>query len=420
MTNNQPNSSPHNSQIWSLTQSEALQEIKLMLTSEIEIITDWVHRRNPNILVQDLLSRYIDNLRYLKDPRIDFLDGIYSWTIPETELDQAVQVLENMTRARADIIIQRSEKTWVTTASWLDFDIDLALRQSVKNTNQQDVIERVSVKDRKYLDILLHALVLSNMWLMSGEFFDSTQPLVQEFYWVLSELSAWVVSWDHTIGLLIISAFWAEAFLKIKEQGLLSYLKHNKVDVWLNLLWTVELWTIAWDIINWQSHPWVASILRWFRALRILKILNKLPSIKQLGLQVQTAMPKTIEFTGIYVAFSGITMFILMQMLGKHLPEFATFWDAYSSMRDLFFADGYQIIFEDIEKSEWLDSITKTVAEVLANLYMASSNYFYAAVVSGILVDSINQWGKRIEQMLSLTLEKVGKVLSIIEKQDKK
>lgn len=411
MTNSQLDWSTHENNIWFLTQREAFLKIKEMLAPEIRVISGGIMKRNPNISNKEILEQYISNLRYLKDPRIDFIDGVYSWTMLESELDQAIQVLENMTKARVDIILQKQEKWWVDKGSGLDFDIDLGLRQSIKNTSHQDLIERVSVKDRKYLDILLNALVLWNMGLMSWEFFDVTQPLVQEFYWQLSDISNWVLSWDQTIWLLIISVFWAEAFLKIREQWLLPYLKNNKIDVTLNMLWAAELWTIAYDVFKWESHLWIASILRWFRALRVLKVLNKIPSIQQLWLQVQTALPKTMEFTGIYVAFSWITMFILMQMLWKQIPEFSTFWDSYSSMRDLFFADGYQIIFEDIENASWLDWITKTTAEALSNLYMASSNYFYAAVVSGILVDSINQWSKRIEQMLSLTLEKVSKLL---------
>lgn len=346
---------------------------------------------------------------------MELIDSVHIWTIPETELDQALEVLQNMTRVRIQMLLQKMEGTQVQEGSWLSHKSDLDLRQSVEKFTPDELISQISIQERKKLDMLLNALVLWNMWVMAWEHVEALEPFVKKLYSTLELFSWGVVSWDHTIGLMVISVFWYEAFLKIREQWIVPYLKHNKLDVWLNILWAVELGTIINDAITWQTHPGIASVLRWFRSLRILKILGKIPSVKELWLSVKEAMPKTLEFTGIYAVFSWVIMFMMMQILGKHIHEFNNFSDAYSSMRDLFFADGYQTVFLSIKDSQELDGVSKSVASTLANVYMASSSYFYAAVVSGILVDTINKWWHRVEQMMALVLEKVDKIITPIE-----
>lgn len=401
--------------VWNISREAAQKGVINLLLEEISPrVIQKIQQHNPNIDQETILERYLEYLKKeLSDPRHQFLWDLYYKRIPSNEADQALDIIKNRTHIREKILhtlqngLNQDEPIWLWVQEWHE------LTGSVIKFNEEEMISIISTKERKTLGVIINSLVIGNMWLTLWELIPSMKWHVDYIYEELEQISNGLVSWDHSVGLVIISVFWYEAFVKIKEVWLIPYLKHNKWDAALNILWWVELWTIAVDTLTGEVHPWVASILRSFRALRLLKVLGKIDSVKELYDSVTEAAPGVAKITGIYGATSVVAMIMLSELTKGHVEEFSTLWGAMNEMRNLFYGDGFQPILESIEKSETMDIPSKIVASWMANGYQLLSSTFYFAIPTALFADIVNKSWVRIEQIASMTLERVDEVIKI-------
>lgn len=404
----------HN-EVHSTDLEEGQKKIREILLWEIEELMDNIHSINPNISTDKelLYERYLWILRYLKDPFIDFLEWIERKEFRPEELDQALEVIKARSAARTYILdcLQNNTSEEQPTNLWVRDSHELRRTCIHFHDNRDEITKLLSLKQRKYLSVIIYALVVWKMWLMFWELAEGTQPHIQEFYELIEEINRWVLSGDQTLWLIIVWLFWYEAFVKIKEVWLSAYAKHNTFDFWLNILWLAEVGIGIKDAISWEVHPWIISALRSLRSLRLLQLMWRMKSTKPIFDAIYEASPWVIKITWIYAGFSLVTMVILTQLTKWHVEELSSLWSALNEMRNLFYADGFQDVLHSIETNQTMDGVSKWLASFTANTYMLLSSTFYFAIPTALFADLVNKSWKRGEQIISLTLERVDQII---------
>jgi len=387
------------------------------LDMEIWVLTEDLQARNPNIAKDEIYQRYISTLRYIWDPYIQFIDDLYHKRIPKAGADQALEILESRKNSRVYILQCLKNEENENIALWIPVETGTKLRESCIyfHKNQKEITELISVKQRKVLDTIIYGLVLWKIWLLTGELIPEYAPKIHDFYDSLEELSQWILSGDHTIAITLVSVFWYEAYVKIKEVWFVTYVKHNKWDFALNILWWIEIWTIWKEIVTWEVYPWIASALRSLRALRILQMMWKFKGVREIYDSITEASPWVAKITGIYWAVSLVVMIMLTQLTKWHIEELSTLWWALNEMRNLFYADGFQDVLSKIEGHEEMDPMSKILASGIANGYQLLSSTFYFAIPTALFADIVNKSWVRIEQITSLTLERVDTALNLLK-----
>ena len=395
----------------SMSLEEASAEVLSQLSAELEPLKGEILTKNPNAKLEEVLQRYIEYLKSIKDPRISLIDSLLKESVAETEADQVVEVFVAQSQSRLAVLDLISSNAQIEKQfNGHSFNFAQDLIQSLDQFDERDLINFVSQKQYPKLSIAIYTAVVSNIALMTAEHSQITAPAVEQIYQKLHQLSFESLSGDQVVGLTVISLFFTEMALKVKNLGLIPYLKYNKLDASLNVLGAAELGFIASDLMGAKVDFHAASVLRSLRALRLLKILHKIPSVRQLSDSVAEVSPKFFQVAGAYAGFSFINMVILMELVGRHIPEFNSIGSTLNEMRNLFFADGFQDSILAIENSDSIDVVSKTIASLVANGHMLISNLMYAAIPTALLADAFMKSGERAERMLAMALEKLVQI----------
>lgn len=403
------------SEVGELEREKGRDLVIALLNDEISDFLSDIKEHNPNINEETLVEKYLTYLKIIWDNRFDPISDLYYKRVASKDADQRWDVVVNLTNARKRIIQARADGEHLKEPSWLWIDEEHDLTSSIRKINHKEMIAQLSLKERKILSSIVYGAVVWKMWLMTCELIPSVQPHIEKLHHDLESISQWVLNWDQTIGLMIITLFWYEAYVKIKEVWLSTYLKYNKFDTALNIVWWAELWTIGYDILYDDPTTGFASVLRAFRAFRLLQVLNKLSSVRELSDSINEAAPVVMKFTWIYFTASFVVMIMLSQLTKWHIGEFSTLWWSMNEMRNLFYADWFQPVLESIELSTTMDTVSKSAASILANGYQLLSSTFYFAIPTALFADIVNKSGTRVEQIVSLTLEKVGWIPDLLK-----
>lgn len=386
------------------------------LLAEFHVIFGKAKKRNPDLNERVFIDKLLWELKTSWDPRVRFLKDLIDEKIPAHEADQALEVMENITAVRGlmhqALIDEENEHfpTWLGPREWHK------LKWSVMHfhDNEDDIALKLSVKERARLTKTINVLILGNISLMLWGLFPWLQKPISELYGGIEGMAWWLVAWDHVISLAIISVFGYEAAVKIKEVWLKKYIQFNKWDIFLNTLAGLEVWIIGYEVFQEALHSSISWLISAGRAIRLIKPLSQIKSLKGIISDITEVAPFTLKLSGGYVAYSTMIMLILTQIGKWQIPELSSIWPALNEMRNLFLWDGFQDIMAKLEQHENMDPISKAVWSVVANVYLWTSYLLFPAVMWAIVTDRVNKSGIRLEQIISLVLERVDTALVLL------